>query len=158
VLCVTVYLKSDYLLYLSRSQSLCLWNQPQLFEHFHWSFSIKHSTYTSTPTHFLTQVNFYRRESFDLSISLCSFPVIPSSDLFFFTSMKSSEQTLHCSSLSSTSVICVTTSSFWALAFSFSSCGRKSNYCTKNFIFTYFLDIMKSITKLPQNLVTGHSF
>lgn len=42
--------------------------------------------------------------------------------------MKSSEQMMHCSSLSSTSVICVTTSAFWALAFSFSSCHKTAQH------------------------------
>lgn len=41
------------------------------------------------------------------------------------TSMKSSEHMMHWSSFSRTSVTCVTTSSFWALAFSFSSCKNK---------------------------------
>lgn len=41
------------------------------------------------------------------------------------TSMKSSEQMMHWSSFSRTSVTCVTTSSFWALACSFSSCKKK---------------------------------
>lgn len=47
------------------------------------------------------------------------------------TSMKSSEQMMHWSSFSSTSVTCVTTSSFWALAFSFSSCKNTNNQFEK---------------------------
>lgn len=53
------------------------------------------------------------------------------------TSMKSSEQMMHWSSFSRTSVTCVTTSSFWALAFSFSSYEKKDEEKNKVLLVPY---------------------
>ncbi len=115
-----------------------------------------HKTLRQPTLCFLTLANFYRKENFDLLKSQCSSPIIPSYDhmtfhMCFFTSMKSSEQMLHCSSLSSTSVICVTTSSFWALAFSFSSCGRRLQIIAQNGLF--FIIFRHYVITLPQNAI-----
>lgn len=120
----------------------------------HTSIGVFAQNTTSTYTLYLTLANFYRKEHFDLLKSQCSSPIIPSYDhmtfhiMCFFTSMKSSEQMLHCSSLSSTSVICVTTSSFWALAFSFSSCGRRLQNIAQNGLF--FIIFRHYVITLPQ--------